>query len=88
MRLILMCSAMIVLALPVLTAFPASAQKAEVKERYHYTTCSCRFGYGGSCVSALACTIEGGRCSGPCTPTPEFEVPDTNSGAPSAQRGR
>ncbi len=88
MRLLFMGSTMIILALAGLASPAAAAQKTTAKERHSYSTCNCQFGYGGSCVSALACTVEGGRCSGSCVPQPEFELPATGSGAPSAQHGR
>ena len=65
-----------------------AAQKSSAKERSQYSMCNCQFGYGGSCVSALACSVEGGRCAGTCVPQTEFELPATSSGAPSARGGR
>ena len=88
MRLLFAVFTVIVLVLACLASPPAVAQKSSAKERNQYSTCNCRFGYGGSCVSALACSVEGGRCTGTCVPQPEFELPTTGSGAPSAQQGR
>ena len=88
MRLWFMLLTTIVLVLTCLAPPSGAAQKSSVKERSQYSMCNCQFGYGGSCVSALACTVEGGRCTGKCVPQPEFELPATGSGAPSAQQGR
>ena len=88
MRLLFTVFTVIVLMLACLASPRAVAQKSSAKERHQYSTCNCQFGYGGSCVSALACSVEGGRCAGTCVPQPEFELPATGSGTPSAQRGR
>jgi len=45
----------------------AAADPVKVQYTPRYSTCICQFGYGGgSCVPALACSIEGGRCAQPC----------------------
>ena len=59
-----------------------------MKERGDLATYTCRFGYGGSCVTVLACNVEGGQCAGSCVVQPEYELPTARSGAPSAQGGR
>ena len=63
MRLSLL-SAML-LALAGLTIAPAFAEVGE-SPRYHYETCTCTFGYGKACATAVSCTNEGGYCSGSC----------------------
>lgn len=88
MRLFLLCCATLVLVLTGLASSPAPAQNTRVKERGDLATCTCRFGYGGSCVTVLACTVEGGRCAGSCVVQSEYELPAARSGAPSAQGGR
>lgn len=87
MRLLLGC-ATLVLVLTTLASSPAAAQATRTRERSDLATCTCRFGYGSSCVTALACGVEGGRCAGACTPQPEYELPAVSGGAPSGQRGR
>lgn len=71
MRLSFFGSVMIVLALGGLALSSAAAQNANTNGRNHYSTCNCRFGYGGSCVPAVSCIDEGGRCAGSCVPPPE-----------------
>jgi hypothetical protein len=69
MRLSLIGSVMIVLALASLGPAYADAQKTKVST--NYPSCNCRFGYGSSCAPAVSCATEGGRCSGSCTSPPE-----------------
>ena len=83
MRPLFIFLATIVLAL-ICLAPPGGAAQKSTKERGQYAMCNCQFGYDGSCVSALACSVEGGRCAGTCVPQPELELPATSSGAPSA----
>ena len=69
MRLSFTCSVMTVIALAGLAPSSASAEIGTMTGRHHYDACSCQFGYPGrTCVSALACGIEGGRCVGSCVP--------------------
>ena len=45
----------------------AAARDATVHEQASYPSCSCQFGYPGrTCVAAVACNSEGGRCSASC----------------------
>jgi hypothetical protein len=87
MRLLIGCGTL-VLVLIALASSPAAAQAARTKQRSDLATCTCRFGYGSSCVTALACGVEGGRCAGACAPQPEYELPAVSAGAPSGQQGR
>lgn len=49
----------------------ANAQKSNRNTtKYHYETCSCRFGYGDVCMVAVACNTGGGRCAGKCVLPP------------------
>jgi hypothetical protein len=69
MRLSFVCSVMTVIALAGLAPSSASAEIGTMTGRHHYDACSCQFGYPGrTCVSALACGVEGGRCVGSCVP--------------------
>jgi hypothetical protein len=63
MRLSLLSLALLTLA--GLTTAPAIAEVGDTS-RYHYETCTCTFGYGKACVTAVSCTSEGGYCSGSC----------------------
>ena len=56
---------LVLLALAGLTTAPAIAENGE-QTRYHYETCTCTFGYGNACATAVSCTSEGGYCAGPC----------------------
>jgi hypothetical protein len=68
MRLPLM-SVAIMLALVGLVPSSATAEVGNMSSRYHYAACSCEFGYPGrACVPAVACNVEGGRCTGTCSP--------------------
>jgi hypothetical protein len=88
MRLFFLCCVTLILLATGFMSSSVSAQDTRLKPRSDLATCNCHFGYGGSCVTVLACTVEGGRCAGSCVPQPEFEWPETSrSGAPSAQGG-
>jgi hypothetical protein len=64
-------SAIIVLALIGLAPYSATAQNGNIKtSSYRYETCTCHFGYGNVCTTAVSCNNGGGRCSGSCTPSP------------------
>jgi hypothetical protein len=68
MRRLIIGAALIALILVGLAPNSAIAQRATTKVNYG-PTCICQFGYGGNaCVAAIACGIEGGRCSKPCAP--------------------
>jgi hypothetical protein len=68
MRLSLAGFIIIALALGGLASSAVGAQSTRTKVDYG-PTCACEFGYGGNaCVAAIACGIEGGRCSKPCVP--------------------
>ena len=58
----------ILAALTMLAPTSASAQKGLTKTQS--STCLCHFGYGNVCQTSIACEIEGGRCSGTCSPSP------------------
>ena len=55
----------VVVALTDLTTASALAEVGE-QTRYHYEMCTCTFGYGKACATAVSCTNEGGYCSGSC----------------------
>jgi hypothetical protein len=58
---------MIGLALISLGVSSAAAQNASVRGQGGYSSCVCRFGYGGdNCVAAVSCAAEGGRCAQWC----------------------
>ena len=61
-------SVVIVLALAGLTPAFVADQNTIRESHYHYTACSCHFGYGSACQTAVSCATEGGRCSGSCVP--------------------
>jgi hypothetical protein len=60
------CSVVIALALAGLAPAFAANQTTIKEGRDRYTSCSCHFGYGNSCQTTIACSNEGGRCSGSC----------------------
>ena len=55
----------VLLGLAGLATTPATAEVGE-QTRYHYEMCTCTFGYGQACATAVSCTNEGGYCSGSC----------------------
>jgi hypothetical protein len=69
MRFSLIGSVTIVLALTSLAPSTVAAQRANNTKVDYGPKCVCQFGYGGNgCVAAIACGIEGGRCSKSCIP--------------------
>ena len=60
MRVLLVGSVMMVIALAGLVPSPAVAQNP------HYSKCLCHYGYGNVCSVAVSCADRGGRCRGPC----------------------
>jgi hypothetical protein len=68
MRFLLIGSVVIIFAGVDLARSSAAAQRAHSKADYG-PSCVCEFGYGGTaCATAIACGIEGGRCSKSCVP--------------------
>jgi hypothetical protein len=51
--------------------FAAHAQYDRMSHRNSYAACHCHFGYleknANTCVPAVSCTSEGGRCWEPCS---------------------
>jgi len=68
MRLSLIGFVVVVLAIADLARSSAAAQGTHSRVDYG-PSCVCEFGYGGNaCATAIACGVEGGHCSKPCTP--------------------
>jgi hypothetical protein len=40
-----------------------------VSLKYHYSTCTCQYGYGNVCLASAACDNTGGHCTTSCTPS-------------------
>jgi hypothetical protein len=60
-------------------ALSSASQSGNMKSSYRYDACICHFGYpGSSCVPAVACDSEGGRCEDSCFLPPEGEYSRPN----------
>ena len=70
MRAPFICSVLIVLALvgfaPSAAQSGSSAPQRAGPKVYHYSMCTCHFGYGHSCLPAVSCAGTGGQCGGSC----------------------
>jgi hypothetical protein len=89
MRLLSICSAIIVLAFVNLAPSLAVAHCRHHHHHHHpdhrchhhyrgigsvyYSACTCHFGYGDICAPSVSCDAEGGRCAGSCEFQPETE---------------